>query len=76
MYYGNYLLSLPHSFSYPIQEGEEVSLKFELSEIPKEGKVGTAKVYLDEELIYEEEILSTKIQKQAKNILSWFQQLW
>ncbi len=72
LYYGSYFLSLKKSFSYPIMESEEVMIKFELSSEPKEGEVGTARVYVDDKEIYQEPIYAEKIITYQKNLLKWF----
>ncbi len=75
-YYGNYSLSLRNSFSYPIQENENIKIKFELEEEPKEGNVGYAKVYLDDKEIYHEPIYAEKTITHQRSLLEWFHQLW
>ncbi len=76
LYYGNYNLSIEKSFSYPIAEEEDLMIKFELSKEPKEGSVGYAKVYLDEEEVYREIIYSQEIKEYHKSLLGWFKNLW
>ena len=72
LYYGNYVLSIPKNFSYPIAEGEDITIKFELADEPKEGNVGFAKVYLDNEEVYRETIVSQKTLVYHKELLGWF----
>ncbi len=76
LYYGNYYLSLSNNYSYPIKEGENMMIKFELSDTPKEGEVGYAKVYLDNEEIYKEVIQSRRIEEYHKNFMEWLKSLW
>ncbi len=76
LYYGNYNLSIAKSFSYPVAENENIMIKFELSKEPKEGSVGYAKVYLDDEEVYREIIYSQKIKEYHKSLLGWFKGLW
>ncbi len=76
LYYGIYHLSLSKDYSYPILEGENVMIKFELSDTPKEGDVGYAKVYLDNEEIYKERIHARKIEEYHKNFMEWLKSLW
>ncbi len=72
LYYGHYFLSIKKSFSYPIMEGEELMIKFELSEEPKEGEVGLAKVYVDEKEVYREPVYAEKVITRVTNLLKWF----
>lgn len=76
VYYGNYFLSIENSFSYPVTIDENILLKFELSETPKEGKVGIVKVLLNNEEIYTDDISAIKIETHAKGIMGWFKSLW
>lgn len=76
VYYGNYVLSLPSSYSYPIMDNEEITLKYELDENPKEGEIGTVQVLINNETVYKDKVNAIKIEKHAKSLLDWFRNIW
>lgn len=76
LYYGNYYLSLEKDYTYPIMDGEELLIKFELEEKPKEGPVGYAKVFINEKEIYRDIIYAQKLKTYRRSLLEWFKSLW
>ena len=72
LYHGQYHLTIPKDFSFPIAEGEDLMIKFELSDTPHEGNVGFAKVYLDSEEVYREEIMAEHLLTFHKKAMGWF----
>jgi len=76
VYYGNYFLSIGNDYSYPITAEENVVLKFELDETPKEGNVGLVRVLVNNEEVYSDEITAIKIETHAKGLMGWFKSLW
>lgn len=76
IYYGVYRLSLEKDYSYPIMEGEELLIKFELEEKPSEGSVGFAKVLVNNKEVYRDVIYAVKLKTYRKSLLEWFKSLW
>ena len=67
IYYRKYKLYLNDNFSYLINNNDKLYINYELSQKPIEGKTGLAKVYLNDKVIFTEEIFAEKI-KHKKSI--------
>lgn len=76
IYYGKYILKLNNDFDYTLHNKDEVYLNYNLSEEPKEGKVGIAQVFVNNKIIYEEEIYAEKIVKKKLSIWERLKKLW
>ena len=63
-------------YSYTLEKDDDVYLNFELSEVPIEGKSGKAKVYVNNKLVYENDIYCEKIiNKKSKSFFERFK-IW
>ena len=72
IYYGKYELSINNNFDYVLDSDDKLYINFELSEKPQEGKCGMVKVYLNNNLIYKDDIYSRKIKRKKK----FWEKLW
>ena len=70
IYYKKYNLTIPDDYSYTLDNNDKIYIDFELSEKPIEGKTGVAKVFLNNKVIYEEDIYATKIETKKNNFWS------
>lgn len=83
-YYRGYNLYLKEDFKYPLSKDEEdkIKIEYELNkerEFIDDKKIGVAKVYLCDELIYEGDIflnVPTKKMSLIERIKEWFSNLW
>lgn len=64
LYYGKYILNIKDGYEYTFDYKDKVYLKYELSNRPKEGVVGCAKVYINNNLVYKTDIEATKKEKE------------
>jgi D-alanyl-D-alanine carboxypeptidase len=76
IYYGSYYLHLLKDYSYAIMEDEELLIKFELEEDPKEGETGVVKVLIDNKEVYRDIIYAKKLKVHRKSLMDWFKSLW
>lgn len=77
IYYGKYNLTINNDYDYTLQNNDRVYLNFELSEIPSEGKVGSAKVFINNKMIHEEDIYATRIEKKkSSSIWERLKKIW
>lgn len=66
IYYGKYNLELKNNYSYTLNNNDQARILFELSEKPKEGKTGVAKIFVNNKVVHEEDIYATKVEKKKK----------
>ncbi|MBR3523756.1 MAG: D-alanyl-D-alanine carboxypeptidase [Bacilli bacterium] len=77
IYYGIYDLSIDKNISYPINNQDNVYLKYRLDQKPHEGSVGTVTLYVNEKEVLNENVDAKKIKrKESHNIIEWFGNLW
>lgn len=76
LYYGSYFLTIKDDFKYPITTNEEISIKFELNDIPSEGIVGSAEVLVNQDVVHSQDIISLKVENHASGLMEWFKKIW
>lgn len=76
IYYGVYSLSLLKDYSYPLNETDEVIIKYELEENPKLGNVGIAKVIVNNNEVYRDLIYASEIEEEKEGFWDWIKNLW
>ncbi len=74
--YKNYDLSLENDYDYTLAKDDKVYLNFVLSDKPKEGKTGTAKVFINDKLVHQEDIYASKIKKKKMSFFERIKHLW
>ena len=81
-YYKYYDLYINNDFNYPLTKEEKNIIKVEyefekIKNIKNDTKVGTAKIYIGDENIHNEDIyVKTKKKEKKKNLIEWFKSLW
>lgn len=65
IYYKKYNLYIKEDFKYLLNDNDKVYINYELSEIPKENITGKAKVYVNNKIIFSEDIYA-ELKKKKK----------
>lgn len=77
IYYGVYDLSIKNDIYYPVSSEDDILIKYQLEEKPKEGEVGHVLLIVNGEEVKREIIFSKKIiEKDKKSLLDWIKKLW
>lgn len=77
IYYGVYDLSIKNDIYYPVSSEDDILIKYQLEEKPKEGEAGHVLLIVNGEEVKREIIFSKKIiEKDKKSLLDWIKKLW
>jgi len=68
IYYDKYNLIIRKDFNYLLNDNDKVYINYELSEVPRKNKTGIAKVYVNNKVIFSEDIYAEP-KKKKKNSL-------
>ena len=75
IYYKKYNLYIKEDFKYLLNDNDKVYINYELSEIPKENITGKAKVYVNNKMIFSEDIYAELKKKKKYSIWRKFK-IW
>ena len=75
IYYKKYNLYIKEDFKYLLNDNDKVYINYELSEIPKENITGKAKVYVNNKIIFSEDIYAELKKKKKYSIWRKFK-IW
>ena len=75
IYYKKYNLYIKEDFKYLLNDNDKVYINYELSEIPKENITGKAKVYVNNKMIFSEDIYAEFKKKKKYSIWRKFK-IW